>query len=62
MTQKQKIAICGALAGVLGFLGAISTSLCVGLPVQYQGVCILGGRAAVEAARHIEASMPDAGR
>lgn len=58
MNQKTKVAICGALVTVFGFFGTISTSLCAAVPVPYQGICILGGKATVEASRGIKATMP----
>lgn len=61
MTQKQKVAICGAIAGVLSFLGLFGTPLCSLLPVGYQQACFLAGKLAPEAAKAIASTMPDGG-
>jgi ABC-type Fe3+-siderophore transport system permease subunit len=61
MTPQKKVAVCSALAGILGFIGLIATPLCQTLPVPWQTVCILGGKAAVVGADEIRRSLPDAG-
>lgn len=58
MDTKKKVAVCGALAAILGFLGTISTSACAGLPAQWQTICILGGKAAVEGSKAVNAHTP----